>query len=96
MSDGPPEADIRARARWYLRAGHHARGLNETLEERLSRAAGDLHAFTGVRPSPKELRTFNGFPRSTAARGPGARVPVAQTKARLTTTAPQPRPSDTT
>lgn len=54
----PEEADIRARVLYYQQIGYYALELNETLEERLARVPGYLHAFTGVRPSPEAIAWF--------------------------------------
>lgn len=61
------EADIRARVLYYQQIGYYALELNETLEERLSRVAGYLHAFTGVRPSNEAVASFAARARAMAA-----------------------------
>ncbi|MCU4651696.1 TetR/AcrR family transcriptional regulator [Roseibacterium sp. SDUM158016] len=64
----PEEADIRARVLYYQQIGYYALELNETLEERLSRVPGYLHAFTGVRPRPEQVAEFEAHARGVAAR----------------------------
>lgn len=64
----PAEADIRARVLYYQQIGYYALELNETLEERLSRVEGYLHAFTGVRPRPDQVEAFKRYAREAAAR----------------------------
>ena len=64
----PAEADIRARVLYYQQIGYYALELNETIEERLSRVALYLYAFTGVQPSPEEVEDFCAFARKVAAR----------------------------
>jgi AcrR family transcriptional regulator len=55
---GPSEADIRARVLYYQQIGYYALELNETVEERLGRVEGYLHAFTGVHPRPDQVEDF--------------------------------------
>lgn len=64
----PAEADIRARVLYYQQIGYHALELNETLEERLARVEGYLHAFTGVMPTAAEVRSFCDYARAAALR----------------------------
>ncbi|SDD42019.1 TetR/AcrR family transcriptional regulator [Ruegeria marina] len=63
----PSEADIRARVLYYQQIGYYALDLKETLEERLSRAALYLYAFTGVHPLPEEVEDFKVFARQVAS-----------------------------
>jgi len=60
------EADIRARVLYYQQIGYYALELNETLEERLARVEGYLHAFTGVKPAADEVRAFCDYAREAA------------------------------
>jgi len=62
----PAEADIRARVLYYQQIGYYALDLAESLEVRLSRVAGYLHAFTGVKPRPEEVDAFIAYARSQA------------------------------
>lgn len=64
----PDEADIRARVLYYQQIGYYALELNETLEERLSRAALYLYAFTGVHPSEQEVQEFCNYAREVTRR----------------------------
>lgn len=67
------EADIRARVLYYQQIGYYALELSETVEERLSRVAGYLYCFTGVKPSEAEVAEFAQFARSVA-QGPSDEV----------------------
>lgn len=58
------EADIRARVLYYQQIGYYALDLAESLDVRLRRVEGYLHAFTGVRPGREEVDAFLTYARS--------------------------------
>jgi len=57
------EADIRARVVYFMQIGYHALELHETIETRLSRVSGFLHAFTGEVADAKSVDEFKNFAR---------------------------------